>query len=432
METIIKIENLFKEYQLGTTGYGTLREDVQSWWARIQNKPDPNSLIGISSEINMSTDRILALNNINLEIKKGELMGIIGKNGSGKTTLLKILSRISSPTSGSVKIKGRTASLIAVGTGMHPELTGRENIYLNGAILGLSRMEIKERFDAIVDFSDVEKFIDTPIKRYSSGMKIRLGFSVAAHLDPDILIVDEVLAVGDADFKRKAIKKMQDNSNEIDRTVLFVSHELGSIRRLCTKCILIDNGQLLMEGSPDETINYYLRDKELMISSQWNSKRKNKMVDAYLQSAELVDINNNKKDSFIVNEKIGIRFEIMLNKSLPIIIPAINLSDGLGNLIFNAIDPSDYWNKSKESGRYISTAWVPENLLGEKTFFVSIALVSPTHEGKTKKYFLEKEILSFCIFDSKKNSSKGQLINVDWSKTLVSPKLDWEHFFKKK
>ena len=315
---------------------------------------------------------------------------------------------------------------------MHPELTGRENIYLNGAILGLSRMEIKERFDAIVDFSDVEKFIDTPIKRYSSGMKIRLGFSVAAHLDPDILIVDEVLAVGDADFKRKAIKKMQDNSNEIDRTVLFVSHELGSIRRLCTKCILIDNGQLLMEGSPDETINYYLRDKELMISSQWNSKRKNKMVDAYLQSAELVDINNNKKDSFIVNEKIGIRFEIMLNKSLPIIIPAINLSDGLGNLIFNAIDPSDYWNKSKESGRYISTAWVPENLLGEKTFFVSIALVSPTHEGKTKKYFLEKEILSFCIFDSKKNSSKGQLINVDWSKTLVSPKLDWEHFFKKK
>ncbi|MDP7036813.1 MAG: ABC transporter ATP-binding protein, partial [Candidatus Marinimicrobia bacterium] len=236
--SVIKIENLFKEYRLGNIGYGTLREDLESWWARINGKLDPNSIIGDEISQNVDLNRILALNNINLEVKEGERLGIIGKNGAGKTTLLKILSRISSPTKGSVKIKGRVASLIAVGTGFHGELTGRENIYLNGSILGLTKFEIDQCFDEIVDFSGVEQFIDTPVKRYSSGMNLRLGFAVAAHLDPDILIVDEVLAVGDAEFRKKALGKMKDVSDSEKRTILFVSHNMGAIKTLCEKCIL--------------------------------------------------------------------------------------------------------------------------------------------------------------------------------------------------
>ena len=255
MKTVIKIENLYKEYRLGTIGYGTLREDFQSWYASIRNRPDPNSIIGNESGTSSNhSDHILALNNIQLNVKAGEKLGIIGKNGAGKTTLLKILSQIASPTSGSVKIKGRVASLIAVGTGMHPELTGKENIYLNGSILGLTKNEIAQRFDEIVDFSGVEKFLDTPVKRYSSGMFVRLGFSVAAHLDPDILVVDEVLAVGDVWFQKKAIGKMRDVSTGEGRTVLFVSHNLVSIENLCDNAILLDKGKIVYQGDVLSTI----------------------------------------------------------------------------------------------------------------------------------------------------------------------------------
>ncbi len=237
----IVVENMSKEYRLGNIGYRTLREDLQSWWAKINNKPDPNSIIG--DENNNPSDRILALNNINLEVKSGDRLGIIGNNGAGKTTLLKILSRIASPTNGIIKIRGNVAGLIAVGTGFHPELTGRENIYLNGCILGLTKKQITSRLEEIIDFSGVEKFIDTPVKRYSTGMCIRLGFSVAAHLKPDILIVDEVLAVGDAEFRKKAMGKMKDASENNNRTVLFVSHNLTAIKSLCEKIIVLDNGK---------------------------------------------------------------------------------------------------------------------------------------------------------------------------------------------
>jgi len=319
-----------------------------------------------------------------------------------------------------------------VGTGMHPDLTGRENIYLNGAILGLTRIEINERFDEIVDFSDVEKFIDTPIKRYSSGMKIRLGFSVAAHLDPDILIVDEVLAVGDEEFKRKAITKMQDGSKDIDRTVLFVSHDLASIRRLCTKCMLIENGEIVLIDNPEVTINYYLKNTSLTVSSKWiNERSGNDKQFVYLQSAEVIDAQLVNKGSFYVSEKIGIRFNFIINKETKIIIPAINLSDGLGNLIFNAVDVQNNWQIPKEPGKYSGIAWIPGNLLGEKDFFISIALVFPTHGRITQKYFNEQHILSFSIIDLiEKDSAKGILINSDWTKTLISPKLDWDHTFK--
>ena len=258
METIIKIDSLYKEYRLGTIGYGTLREDLESWWARFRGKRDPNSIIGQENKNNSNSEHFLALDDINLEIKRGERLGIIGKNGAGKTTLLKILSRISSPTKGSARIKGRVASLIAIGTGFHPEFTGRENIYLNGSILGLRKFEIDKRFDEIVDFSDIDKFIDTPVKRYSSGMYVRLGFAIAAHLDPDVLIVDEVLAVGDADFQKKALGKMENVSHGEGRTILFVSHNMSSIINLCNRAILLNEGKIVADGKADKVVRQYL------------------------------------------------------------------------------------------------------------------------------------------------------------------------------
>ena len=259
-DPVIEIEHLYKEYRLGVIGYGTLREDLQSWWARARGKEDPNSMLFSSNQSRdgNSLDRILALNDLNLTVRRGERLGIIGNNGAGKTTLLKILSRIASPTKGTARIKGRVASLIAVGTGFHAELTGRDNIYLNGSILGLRKSEIDQRFDEIVDFSGVEQFIDTPVKRYSSGMYVRLGFAVAAHLDPDVLIVDEVLAVGDAEFREKALGKMKDVSNQEDRTILFVSHNMVAIKSLCTRAILLESGSITVDSRPDSTVYEYL------------------------------------------------------------------------------------------------------------------------------------------------------------------------------
>lgn len=259
-DTVIKVENLTKFYQLGLINHGTLAKDLQAWWAKIRGKEDPNSRISLTSsqKDNSDTDFIYALKDISFDVKQGEVLGIIGANGAGKSTLLKILSRVTSPTSGCIKIKGRIGSLLEVGTGFHPELTGRENIYLNGAILGMRKHEIDRKLDEIIDFSGVEKFIDTPVKRYSSGMYVRLAFAVAAHLDPEILVVDEVLAVGDADFQKKCLGKMDDVSKKEGRTVLFVSHNMAAVRQLCTRGILLRNGELVFEGGTEETINEYL------------------------------------------------------------------------------------------------------------------------------------------------------------------------------
>jgi lipopolysaccharide transport system ATP-binding protein len=246
MSTVIKVENLSKEYQLGVIGHGTLYRDLQSYWARLRGKEDPNSKVHDKTRVH--GDRFWALQDISFEIEAGDRVGIIGRNGAGKSTLLKILSRVTTPSKGNVKIKGRIASLLEVGTGFHPELTGRENIYLNGAILGMSKSEVKSKFDEIVDFSGVEDFIDTPVKRYSSGMYVRLAFAVAAHLDPEILIVDEVLAVGDMAFQKKCLGKMEDVSKNQGRTVLFVSHNIPAIVSLCNISILLSNGSLEDQG----------------------------------------------------------------------------------------------------------------------------------------------------------------------------------------
>lgn len=258
-ETVIKVENLTKFYQLGLINHGTLAKDLQGWWAKFHGRDDPNSRISLTSSQNndKNTDFIYALKDVSFDVQRGEVLGIIGANGAGKSTLLKILSRVTSPTSGCIKIKGRIGSLLEVGTGFHPELTGRENIYLNGAILGMRKNEIDKKLDEIIDFSGVEKFIDTPVKRYSSGMYVRLAFAVAAHLDPEILVVDEVLAVGDADFQKKCLGKMDDVSRKEGRTILFVSHNMGAVRQLCTRGILLKNGEVLFNGKIEEAIDRY-------------------------------------------------------------------------------------------------------------------------------------------------------------------------------
>lgn len=260
MSTILKAENISKQYRLGTVGTGTLGDDLKRWWYGIRGKDDPFLKVGSVNDRSSlaNEDYVWALKNINFEVKQGEVLGIIGKNGAGKSTLLKLLSRVTSPTTGTIKTKGRIASLLEIGTGFHPELTGRENIFMNGAVLGMSRTEIKNKLEEIIAFSGCEKYIDTPVKRYSSGMTVRLGFAVAAHLEPEILVVDEVLAVGDAEFQKKAIGKMQDLSTGEGRTVLFVSHNMASIQNLCTRVMLLKNGSNEKIGFTDDVIKYYL------------------------------------------------------------------------------------------------------------------------------------------------------------------------------
>ncbi|WP_299768775.1 polysaccharide ABC transporter ATP-binding protein [uncultured Dokdonia sp.] len=259
-DIILKAEHISKQYRLGQVGLGSLGHDVNRFWHKIRGKEDPYLTVGSVNDrsAKASSDYVWALQDINFEVKRGEVLGIIGKNGAGKSTLLKILSRVTAPTKGNIKTAGRIASLLEVGTGMHPELTGRENIFLNGAILGMTKVEISSKIDEIIEFSGCEMYIDTPVKRYSSGMRVRLGFAVAAFLEPEILVVDEVLAVGDAEFQKKAIGKMQDISNEGGRTVLFVSHNMGSVQSLCSRCILLEDGKLVKDGKTEEVINYYL------------------------------------------------------------------------------------------------------------------------------------------------------------------------------
>jgi lipopolysaccharide transport system ATP-binding protein len=257
MTTVISVENLSKAYRLGQIGTGTFSNDLQLWWARLRGKPNPLLRIGDRDHSNRDGETLWALKDVSFQVEQGEVLGIIGRNGAGKSTLLKILSRVTAPTSGRIRVKGRIASLLEVGTGFHPELTGRENIYLNGAILGMKRNEITRKFDEIVDFSGVEKFIDTPVKRYSSGMYVRLAFAVAGHLEPEILVVDEVLAVGDAEFQKKCLGKMGDVAKQ-GRTVLFVSHNMAAVQSLCPRGIVLLNGEIIADATTVNAVKAYL------------------------------------------------------------------------------------------------------------------------------------------------------------------------------
>ncbi len=254
-ETVIKIQGLKKKYRLGAIGGGTLSGDIQSWWARKRGKDDPNTQIGEKQYTNK--EEFWALDGIDLEVKKGEALGIIGMNGAGKSTLLKILSRVTAPTEGDIYLKGKIVSMLEVGTGFHGEMTGRENIYMNGAILGMSKKEIDAKIEDIIEFSECGKFIDTPVKRYSSGMYVKLAFAVSAHLDSDIMVMDEVLAVGDVKFQKKCLGKMEDAANTEGKTVLYVSHNMQTIRQLCTRCIVLEHGKIIYDGTVEKAIEIY-------------------------------------------------------------------------------------------------------------------------------------------------------------------------------
>ena len=271
---VISVENISKSYKLGQINTGTFANDLKLWWARVRNKPNPLLRIGQVDHGNREGEEIWALKDISFHVQQGEVLGIIGRNGAGKSTLLKILSRVTAPTNGLIKVKGRIASLLEVGTGFHPELTGRENIYLNGAILGMTTHEVTRKFDEIVNFAEVEKFIDTPVKRYSSGMYVRLAFAVAAHLESELLIVDEVLAVGDADFQKKCLGKMGDVATKEGRTVLFVSHNMGAVSNLCNSGILLQNGMVKSTGITEEVINEYISSSLSVLSDKYTRPRK--------------------------------------------------------------------------------------------------------------------------------------------------------------
>ncbi|PKG51721.1 ABC transporter ATP-binding protein [Olleya sp. 1-3] len=312
-DIILKAENISKQYRLGLVGTGTISHDLNRWWNRIRGKEDPYLKVGESNDRSTkgSSEYVWALKDINFEVKRGEVLGIIGKNGAGKSTLLKILSKVTGPTTGEIKTRGRIASLLEVGTGFHGEMTGRENIFLNGAILGMTKKEITDKIDEIIDFSGCQRYIDTPVKRYSSGMTVRLAFAVAAFLEPEILVIDEVLAVGDAEFQKKAIGKMQDISRGEGRTVLFVSHNMAAVKSLCTRALVLKNGKTEFEGGVEEAVEFYLdgtvTDSKVTV---FNDRKGN----GKLQIKEVFTHGKNIK----VKPQIGESFKMVFNLNNPI------------------------------------------------------------------------------------------------------------------
>lgn len=303
----IQITGLKKKYKLGSIGGGTLKGDIQSWWARKRGKEDPNSIIG--SENVKIGEEFYALNGIDLEVKKGEALGIIGMNGAGKSTLLKILSRVTAPSEGEVHIKGRITSMLEVGTGFHGELTGRENIYMNGAILGMTRKEVDEKIEEIIDFSECRQFIDTPVKRYSSGMYVKLAFSVAAHLDSEIMIMDEVLAVGDMKFQKKCLRKMGDEADK-GKTILYVSHNMATIRSFCSRCIVLDKGKIIFNGDVEKAIDIYTNSDSAELKTKYDMRNFRRVVDSLGKRARFNSITILEKNTarFRTDEKILLDF----------------------------------------------------------------------------------------------------------------------------
>lgn len=315
MDDMIFIDNVSKEYRLGAIGGATLKGDLQSWVAKVRHKDDPNLKIGETAY--KKNERFLALKDITFSVKPGEALGIIGHNGAGKSTLLKLISRVTAPSKGDIYLNGRVASMLEVGTGFHPELTGRENVYLNGAILGMSKKEIDRKFDEIVEFSEIPQFIDTPVKRYSSGMYVKLAFSVAAHLDSEIMIMDEVLAVGDVAFQKKSLGKMGEAANKQNRTVLYVSHNMGTVKRLCTKCAVLDKGHLVYLGDVDTAIGLYAGMKEHSTGTYFDLTNARRDINDIHPSAKskitYIKLLNKQDNSYARGESL--RFELGLDSS---------------------------------------------------------------------------------------------------------------------
>jgi lipopolysaccharide transport system ATP-binding protein len=427
--TVIKVENISKQYRLGDVSTGTLSHDLNRWWHTVRGKEDPYLKIGETNDRTKigSSEYVWALRDINFELKKGEVLGIIGRNGAGKSTLLKILSRTTAPTTGSIKIKGRVASLLEVGTGFHPELSGRENIFLNGAILGLTKHEIKRKFDEIVDFAGVERYIDTPVKRYSSGMYVRLAFAVAAHLEPEILIVDEVLAVGDAEFQKKCLGKMKDVSISEGRTILFVSHNLAAISNLCSRSIFMRNGEICSDGPTDYIIKQYIsfgrQSKAEVSGNEIIYQHKNEL--AYF---ECIRIRSGEEitDSLNISEEIAIEVEYTVTQDDIEVYPSFHILDNMDTCVFASFNghsatnkPDAFYGKKLTRGTYKSVMYIPANMLNEKVYRLNAFLIP---DNKTNDMTEAYDVLEFKVTD---NGEMRKEYSGEWI-GLVRPKLNWQ------
>ena len=414
----VQVDGLGKRYRIGQlqSGYGTLRDSLTHGARRLMRR-----------EHKQDYEDIWALKDVSFSQRQGEVLGIIGPNGAGKSTLLKVLTRITTPTTGSAVIRGRVGSLLEVGTGFHPELTGRENIYLNGAILGMGRREITKKLDEIVEFAGVATFIDTPVKRYSSGMYVRLAFSVAAHLEPEILLVDEVLAVGDAEFQRRSLGRMEEFSQS-GRTVVFVSHQMPAVARLCDRAILLDGGQIVRDGPSDEVVAYYLQTvsgtpsrrvwPDLETAPGGNRAR--------LREVRVVDEDGKLLDSVDIRRPVGIEMTFTLLRDDVPMFPKVKLYDREGDTAFNALDTSAEWEEPPGVGDYTSTAWIPANFLNEGLYTVDVAVCNHGLAGATKLVHQTafREAVSFHVYDpGEGDSSKGHFAG--HLRGPVRPLLDW-------
>jgi lipopolysaccharide transport system ATP-binding protein len=414
--TALRMAGLRKRYPLGQHGgafrYGALRDTI---YERFKH---PFGQRG-------AQPHIWALDGVDLEVKQGEVLGIVGRNGAGKSTLLKILSRITRPTEGRAQLFGRVGSLLEVGTGFHPELTGRENIFLNGAILGMRRAEIRRKFDDIVEFSGVAKFIDTPVRHYSSGMYVRLAFAVAAHLEPEILLVDEVLAVGDAAFQKQCLGKMQDVS-ESGRTIVFVSHNMPAITRLCTRAVLLSAGRVVDDGPSDEVVARYLS-SELGTSArkEWADRAAAPGNDAVrLRSVAVVDADHKPVETIDVRREVGVQIEFEIIEQKHRFVPGFTLTSDQGQMIFNAIDTNPIWREPLKPGVYTSTGWIPPNLLNEGMISVAIALGTFVPGAKTIRQIHVADAVAFQVVDPGEGGTARGDYSGAWS-SPVRPLLRW-------
>lgn len=427
----LRVEGLSKQYRIGARRkpHNTLRDHLmaglKSLWSRNGHKALViNDGSGELVKPEVESNLFWALRDVSFDVKRGETVGIVGRNGAGKSTLLKLLSRITEPTSGRIEIDGRVAALLEVGTGFHNELTGRENIYLNGTILGMKRAEITRRLDEIVAFAEVEQFLDTPVKRYSSGMTLRLAFAVAAHLNPDILIVDEVLAVGDAAFQKKCLGKMEGAAKE-GRTVFFVSHNMPAITRLCERAILLEEGRLCRTGNAHEVVNAYLHSElGTMSSREWTDLRRapGKEV-ARLRAVRVCTREGQSTEAFDIRKPIGLEMEYEVLKSGYKLMPSWVLWNEEGVCVLDSVEYDPNWRgRVRPPGYYRSTAWIPGNYLAEGMLFVSAYL--ETVEPRIKQ-FDERQVVAFTVVDS----FEGDSARVDFAgrfQGVVRPLLDWE------
>ncbi|MHA6249235.1 ABC transporter ATP-binding protein [Pontibacter sp. CAU 1760] len=423
-DIVIQVENISKQYRLGEVGTGSLSHDINRWWHKVRGKEDPYLKVGEENNREQigNSDYVWALKDINFDVKQGEILGIVGRNGAGKSTLLKLLSRTTTPTTGSIKIKGRVASLLEVGTGFHPELSGRDNIYLNGAILGMTRNEIKNKFDEIVDFAGVERYIDTPVKRYSSGMYVRLAFAVAAHLEPEILIVDEVLAVGDIDFQKKCLGKLKDISGNYGRTVLFVSHNLASLKNLSTHGILMHNGLITYNGSINDTIAIYENQFLGNLTSTWtNSVNNSSKVD--LKSIKVLNKDRFSKQSFLSSEPVLVEMEVFSKMRIENVKIGFDLIKD-NEVVFRThqIDSYNVSTLEKEVHQTF-TCNIAGNLLNEGTYSIKPHFSIHCVESLIK---IDNPVIQFKVVLDTSNSIYHSILNENNHPGSIFPILNWD------